>query len=46
MVPSLFPTPVTEGMMATEMPEVISPYSTALVPDLSFRKRRIMFNIG
>jgi hypothetical protein len=43
---SWVPTFLTEGMIATEMPEARSPYSIAAAPDWSFRKRRIWFNMG
>src|ERR1700719_136882 len=43
---SWVPTFLTEGMMATEMPEASRPYSIAAAPDWSFRKRRIWFNMG
>jgi len=41
IVTSLLPTPVTDGMMATEMPEVIRPYSTAAAPESFFRTAAI-----
>src|SRR5712691_1328068 len=38
---SLVPSALTLTMMTTEMPAAMSPYSIAVAPDSSFRKRRI-----
>src|SRR5262245_50721692 len=42
VVLSLEPSPCTVAIMATEMPAAISPYSIAVAPDSSFRKRLTM----
>ncbi len=43
---SFWPTLFTPGMIATETPETMSPYSIAATPDSSLRKRCICLNIG
>jgi len=39
LVLSVVPRPLTTAMMASEMPAAIRPYSMAVAPDSSFRKR-------
>jgi hypothetical protein len=43
---SFIPTFFTAGMIATEIPETISPYSIAAAPDSSFRKRSNWINMS
>ena len=43
---SLVPKPLTTAMIATEMPAAIRPYSMAVAPELSFKKRRTSLLIG
>src|SRR5262249_59121979 len=42
---SFEPTVCTATMIATEMPAAINPYSIAVAPDSSLRKRRTKFDI-
>jgi hypothetical protein len=42
VVLSLVPMPFTTAMIATEMPAAMRPYSMAVAPDSSFKKRMIL----
>ena len=42
----LDPRPLTTAIIATEMPAAIRPYSMAVAPELSFKKRRTCSWIG
>ena len=46
LVFSEVPRPLMTAIIATEMPAAIRPYSMAVAPELSFRKREKRFFIG
>ena len=45
LVFSEVPRPLMTAMIATEMPAAIRPYSMAVAPELSFKKREMRFFI-